>query len=225
MVVQLPRRYRGSFDPFDHRIRQRLTSGVRILDAGAGRNPTVPPDERPFDCTYVGIDADASELALAPRDAYTETIASDLRVRRPDLVGHFDLVVSAHTLEHIAPLHPVLVNIHAYLRPGGVFVALLSGTFGAHGLANRVLPERIGARFIQRNPDSKFPASYDRCYHGGLARLLRDWSEVTITPLFVDAHYFSFSPALQRVFLMYEDWACRGGHANLASHYILDASR
>src|SRR4051794_27696194 len=54
---QLPPRYLEPWSAqFDACIQPLLFPGVRILDAGAGRKPTIPPELRPRDCYYVGVD-------------------------------------------------------------------------------------------------------------------------------------------------------------------------
>ena len=154
---------------------------------------------------------------------------ADAAERLPDLEGKFDLVTGFHVLEHVRPLTGALDNLRAYLRPGGRLVAMLSGAFAAFALANRLLPDRIGKaamkRLMGRDPETVFHAYYDGCWYGALERSLAPWSHAEIVPIFQGAEYFNFSPPLRRTYLAYENWAARGRHLNLATHYLVEASR
>jgi SAM-dependent methyltransferase len=206
-----------------------LEPGFAILDIGAGRMPTLLPEERPAECRYVALDRSADELDLAPSGVYDDTVVADARRQVARLAGGFDLVVSCHVLEHVKPVGPFLGAAHSYLKPGGRFISLFSGAFSAHGLANRLLPSRVERRLVGRltgrDPDTVFHAHYDRCWPTALERLLHEWRAVEIVPFFVDAQYFAFSRPLQRLFVDYENWAMQARHRSLASHFIVDAER
>lgn len=55
--------------------------------------------------------------------------------------------------------------------------------------------------------------------------MLRDWAAVEILPAWGGAVYFRFSRSLQSVYLAYEEWARIGAHRNLATHYLVAATR
>lgn len=226
----LPERYCGEWrGPFDARIACALRPGVHILDVGSGRNPSLAPAHRPPGCHYAELDISAAELGRAAPGSYDERWVQDVTDRVPELEGRFDLIVSWQVLEHVKPLDRALANLHAYLRPGGRLVALFSGTFSAFGLMNGVVPRRIGVWMLQmcmhRDPETVFPAHYHRCWHGAVQRMLAPWAETEIVPLYVGAVYLGFSGLLQRLYLVYEDWAVRGSHRNLATHYLVTAVR
>jgi len=199
-----------------------------VLDVGGGRKPSIPIQMRPTRVVYVGLDANAVELSLAG-DAYTRSIVSDVCRYDPQLDGLFDVIVSTHTLEHVRPLHAALDNLHTYLKPDGVLVALFSGTFAPHAIANRIVPHRVArtlaGRTTSRPTDTVFPAHYDGCYAGSLRRMFDDWSRLDLTPLYVGAHYLRSVPWIQRLYLRYETRACAHQHENLASHYVIVAYR
>ncbi len=75
-----------------------------------------------------------------------------------------------------------------YLQPGRHMVAVLSGSFSAFGLVNRLLPDRVGRRLAARtlriDEHCVFPAHYDRCTDRALTRLLTPWSTVEIESRF-----------------------------------------
>ena len=57
------------------------------------------------------------------------------------------------------------------------------------------------------------------------ARLLAPWSRWEIVPRYYGAMYLSFAPMLEGLYVIYENWAERGGHRNLATHYLVSAWR
>ena len=210
--VTLPDRYHRNWrQPFDDAINQRLEPGCSVLDIGSGRHPAIAQGDRPESVRYVGLDLSRSELIEAGPDAYTETIAADATSLQPQLQGQFDLAISWQVLEHVKDLEVTVGNVRRYLKPGGLFVALFSGSWSAFGVINRVLPHWLGARIVDRtmkrteNNVPVFPAYYDRCTSKALEPLFSNWSEAEISPLFNGAGYFSFFPPLQRVYLSYEN--------------------
>lgn len=227
----LPPRYQDDvwLQPFRDAVHEAIATGATVLDIGAGRRPTVPAAGRPPACTYVGLDISRSELNMAPDDAYDETLAGDVTIYQRELEGRFDLIVCWQVLEHVKPLRTALENIRSYLRPSGRFVGQLSGTFSPFGLVNRAIPHRAAVtvlhRFLGRDPESVFPAYYDKCWYSALVDLGRDWHEFRVDPRYAGATYFGFSRTLQRAYLSYEEWTLRNEHRNLATHYLLVGQR
>lgn len=214
--------------PFRPRIESALRPGLRILDVGAGARPMLSPYDRPEGCTYVGFDVAADELLKAPEGSYDEIVVGDVCRLEPDLVGQFDLVLSWLTMEHVKPVPDALYNLSRYQRPGSRFLGYLAGSFSAHAVLNRVVPQRMAKYALRkamgREPDSVFRAHYDRCWHSALTPIAdRAWSQAEIVPVFTGGFYFDFSPFVLAPFLAYEEWAYTGGHRNLAAYYIIDA--
>lgn len=231
-MPQFPDRYRQDWQaPFYAHVRERLWEGAEVLDIGSGRIPTVLPQDRPARVKYVGLDLSASELAEAGPGAYDETVVGSASDHVSSLDARFDLAVSWQVLEHVKPLPDAMSNVHQYLKPGGDFVALFSGSWSAFAVINRVLPDRIGlplvAKLNSREQMNRpvFPAYYDRCWASALRRMLSAWSTVSLTPLYQGARYFNFSPRVQAAYLRYEDFAMRRGLENLATHYLLVATK
>jgi len=216
---------------FDDPIRERIAAGSAVLDIGSGRHPAIEPSDRPDGVRYVGLDLSREELDAAGDGAYTETIAADATTLRPDLAGQFDLVISWQVLEHVRDLEATIRNIRGYLKPGGLFVALFSGSWSAFGVINRVLPNRVGSKLVDRamkrteNNVPVFPAYYDRCSHRALVPLFAEWRMAEIEPLYNGAGYFAFAPPLQKAYLAYENQIERRRVANLATHYLVIAER
>lgn len=230
LARRLPDRYaEGHREMFDAKARPLLVPGARVLDVGAGRAPTFPPGDRPPGCTYVGLDLLPGELDAAPPGSYDETVASDVTVPVPALVDRFDAVLSWQVLEHVKPLGGALENLRRYLRPGGQLVAQFSGTFGLFGLLSRLVPAKVTPALLEKMFDrprsTTFPAYYDRCWASALTELGRCWSSFEVIPRHEGAGYFAFSRHVQASYLAYEEWAARNGHANLASYYLVVATR
>ena len=225
---KLPSRYaedwEGSFYRF---MGSRRYDAANILDVGSGRRPAVSPALRPAGCCYVGLDVSLTELALAPPSSYDEMVCDDLTQIRSDLVGRFDLIVSWQVLEHVPHPDVALNHLRAYLSERGRLVALLSGRYSCFGLANRVVPNRLGHRLgalvTRREPDTVFDAHYRDCYYDGLARMLSGWSRIDIHPRYRGETYFRFWRPMHRAYLGYESWAQRADLRNLATHYFVVA--
>jgi SAM-dependent methyltransferase len=225
-----PARYAEEWKgPFNERVEQALRPGIRILDVGSGRKPTVEPAARPPGCVYIGLDLSSAELDAAPPGSYDETFVGDIVDFRSELADRFDLIVSWQVFEHVRPMRHALENVRRYLRPRGLFVAHLSGRYSAFGLANQLIPHSVAVwamkRLLKRDPASVFPAYYDRCSYTGLRNSLTRWSQVEVLPRYKGGGYFSFSTPLQRAYLVYENWAHRRERRNLATHYLICARR
>ncbi|MEA2409167.1 MAG: hypothetical protein QOE69_3286 [Thermoleophilaceae bacterium] len=227
---ELPRRYDDFWDgPFREELARHLRPGVRILDVGSGAVPTIPPEERPADTHYVGLDISQHELDRAPAGSYDHTVVADLTEVVPELCDDFDLVVSFQVLEHVRPLDRAIENMRRYLRPGGGMVSRLSGGRSVSALLNRAVPHRVAValevRLRGREPESVFPAEYDRCTHSALTEMLAPWSEANVIPQHTGAYYFKFLRPLQALYLGYEEWALRGDRKDVAVYYVLSARR
>ena len=229
-MSELPARYQERWEaPFEARLQDALRPGMSILDVGAGRRPTIEPGARPAGCRYVGLDISRAELDAAPPDSYDETWVADVTQRVPELDGRFDLILSFQVLEHVKPLDSAFENFRAYLRPGGKFVGQFSGTFSFFGLASRVIPHRLTrwllSNLTDRPTDTIFPAHYHRCWDREIRRMLRPWARVEIVPRYTGAAYLARIPVLQALYLAYENWAVRTAQRDLATHYLVDATR
>jgi SAM-dependent methyltransferase len=163
--------------------------------------------------------------------AYDREIVADAATPIPGLVGTIDLAVSWQVFEHVASLEAVLRNTHAYLKPGGTLVSLFSGRWGAYAVLNRLLPARVGVPVVTRIGQRRarnapvFSAHYDSCSFAAVRRLTAGWGAAELTPYYRGAVYFRFSRPLMRAYLAYENAVERVGWADVATHYLLVATR
>jgi SAM-dependent methyltransferase len=207
-----------------------LEPGMKILDVGSGAGPAVPLQSRPAGTTYTGLDISAAELEKAGPGAYDETLVADIVEHRPELDGRFDLVISFFVLEHVKPVDAALENMRRYLKPGGQLVAELAGGRSPSGIANRLVPHWLAKLllkvFLREDPERVFPAHYDRCHQSALVRIMSSgWQSSEVRPLYVGAPYVRFSRLLMGLFVAYEEWTFRRARDDLATYYLLLATK
>jgi hypothetical protein len=106
-------------------------------------------------------------------------------------------------------------------------VTQLSGGYSAFAIASRVVPRRLVRPVLRilagRAKETVFPTQYDRCSRSELEEILRAWSKAEIAARYEGAGYFRFSRPLQALYLGYEELTI--GHPNLATHYVISATR
>jgi SAM-dependent methyltransferase len=223
-------RYREDwFGPFREAIQPELRPDVVVIDVGGGRTPAIPRSDLPPGATYIGLDVSERELSAAPAGSYDRVVVADVTTQQVELRDCANLVVSFQVLEHVAPIDEAFANIQSYLRPGGLFVAQLSGRRSVFALINRAIPHRLAKlmmkRLLRHDPEKVFPARYDRCTYSAIARMLEGWPSFRIIPRYIGAGYFRFLPPLQALYLHIEDLLVRGNHRDMATHYLVTARR
>jgi SAM-dependent methyltransferase len=215
-------------DVFAVRLAPYLHAGVRILDIGAGASPTVPPAERPPKTVYVGLDRSADGLRSADPGAYDEALIQDIRTPL-EREAWFDLAVSWQVFEHVRGLDLVIENARRALKPGGALVAQLSGSNAIFSQAARIIPHRARTwamrHWLDHDHEGKFPLEHERRTAGRLEQLLRPWSTAEIVPYYRGATYLGAWRLLQRAYLRYENAIARRDMRNLATHYLVIATR
>jgi SAM-dependent methyltransferase len=226
----LPPRYDLPWkEPFDELVSKELRSGIQVLDVGCGRNPSLNVEFRPLGCQWVALDISSTELKKAPPGSYDSLVIANVECPIPELMERFDLIVSWQVLEHVRYLDQGLHNLHSYLRPKGRLVAMVSGQFAFFALVNKVLPHRVVAaamhHLLGQPPESVFPAHYTHCTYSALHRLLSDWHDVEVVPLFRGGPYLRFSAPLQKAYIAYENLVVRKDWRDLATHYLIAATK
>jgi SAM-dependent methyltransferase len=229
LAGHLPARYDHRLqDVFLAQVDALMRPGVRILDIGSGRAPTIPPYDRPAGCRYVGTDIDPDELAAAPAGSYDLEVAADATKPLP-IDERFDVILSWQVLEHVDSMAATLQAFHGALDEGGTLVAQLTGSRAVFALLARALPHRARVlamtRLLGHAEEEKFPTRYDACTDKALRALLADWSHVEIIPFYRGGSYFLFSRPLLRAYLAYENAVAKRGIPALATHYLVVATR
>ena len=173
-----------------------LWPGMRILDVGAGGDPTLPESIRPAGTYYVGIDEDAAELERAAH-RYDATIVSDITRHDPALDEQFDLVVSWQVFEHVRSPRLAYDNIHRYLKPGGMYGGRLTARNAWFAILNRLLPisftRWLLGKASGRCPDSVFKAYYQDATIARLRAIFGEWASHEIWVEYDGREYFQFS--------------------------------
>lgn len=204
-----------------------LDTGAVVLDIGSGRKPAIPIAQRPECCRYIGLDLSGSELAIAGPGAYSETVVAPVEQFLPALVDQVDVAVSWQVLEHVESTATAIDNVHRYLKPGGVFVAMLSSRNAAFAAINRVIPESVGKfameKLLRRPPDTVFRAKYDDCTYSELQPHFKNWRDVEIESHFRGAAYFRFLRPAQSAYLAYENRMLERENLDRATHYLVRA--
>ena len=223
--TELPARYQVPWrSAFVARALDHCRPGMTIVDLGGGDSPTLPPGVRPASTTYIGLDPDAGDLGRGHYDRRIVAGASDWQ---PDLAGTVDLIVAWNVLEHVPDMTSAMACLHAYLKPGGVFLARCAGRWAVFAIASRMIPHGLRlqmlSRLIDEPAEDHFPTCYDGCTFRDFDRCFHEWSEHEITPLYRGGGYFAFSRPLQRAYLAYEAWVM--GAPQLATHYDIRAVR
>lgn len=224
----LPARYHEDWlEPFLAPALDALPDGGQVLDVGAGAKPVITPELRPPSTVYVGLDIDGTEMHKAPAGSYDEVVVADIADPPDELTDRFDVVVSWQVLEHVESMARSIEGARRCLKPGGVFVAQLTGGNAWFALANRVVPDAVAQRamkrLLKREPDSVFHANYDASTYSKLVELLAAWRSVAIEPRFSGASYLTFSRPLARLYVGVENRLVARDARNWATHYLIVA--
>ena len=139
----------------------------RILEIGAGANPTLPIDfvhASQLDYTT----NDISELELTKAHPGYHRLLLDLGCASlPQLVvGKYDFIFSRMVNEHVKNGERYYRNIHAMLEPGGITAHWFSTLYALPFLVNRLVPDQLSDKLLDtfaprdRYGHEKFPAYY-----------------------------------------------------------------
>jgi ubiquinone/menaquinone biosynthesis C-methylase UbiE len=195
--------WRPATEVYEYLIRQKLRTGMRVLDLGCGRGGVL---EQLGDAVShpVGLDPDVISLrehriAGLPRAA---AMADSIPLRDSCV----DVLVCSWVLEHVADPMRVFGEIRRVLRPGGYSVFLTPNATSPIALMNRVLrplQQTLVPRLYGRAEADTFPVLYRANTLRQLAALakgagLRVESIVRVA----DPTYLAFNPLLFRLSMM-----------------------
>jgi SAM-dependent methyltransferase len=115
--------------------------GGRVLDLGCGGGIPVAHDLAALGHAVVGVDGSAQQVVRARRNVPRATFLEADMCEVAFEVGSFHAVGAFYSITHIPPTQqgPLIANIAAWLKPGGIFVA----SFGS-GAAGEWTGEWLG---------------------------------------------------------------------------------
>lgn len=178
-----------------------LAPGLRVLDLGAGRHPSISRETKErLGLHVVGVDISKEELDAAPDGSYDEAIVSDVTaLSRP---GSADLVLSRALTEHLRETEAMWERIHEALAPGGKTLHFIPNGKAFFARLNRALPHELKRKILfSIYPEAEthlgFEAFYDRCSPSETRDLLRrrGFRDVRIHPYYSSNYFAFFLPA------------------------------
>jgi SAM-dependent methyltransferase len=127
--------------------------GGRVLDLGCGAGVPVARDLAALGHAVVGVDGSAQQILRARRNVPKATFIEMDMCEVAFEVGSFDAVGAFYSITHVPPIQqgPLIANIAAWPKPGGMFVA----SFGV-GAAGEWTSEWLGTTmFFGHNGESE----------------------------------------------------------------------
>ena len=99
--------------------------GGRVLDLGCGAGIPVARDLTALGHAVIGVDGSAQQVVRARRNVPSAVFLEADMCEVTFEVGSFDAVGAFYSITHIPPTQqgPLIANIAAWLKPGGIFVA------------------------------------------------------------------------------------------------------
>jgi len=189
--------WRPATEVYESLIRERVRSGVRVLDLGCGRGGVLEQLGAAID-QPIGIDPDARSLVEhrlrdLPRAAATADAI-------PLQAASVDCIVCSWVLEHVADPQRVFSEVARCLRPNGAFIFLTPNARSLISLINRALrpvQHTLVPRLYGRTEADTFPVLYRA---NSKARLDQLAERAGLMPdrfyQIPDPSYLAFTPAL-----------------------------
>jgi SAM-dependent methyltransferase len=136
-----------------HLIEGLPAGGGRVLDLGCGAGIPVARDLTALGHAVIGVDGSAQQVVRARRNVPSAAFLEADMCEGTFEVGLFDAVGAFYSITHIPPTQqgPLIANIAACLKPGGIFVA----SFGS-GAAGEWTGEWLGTTmFFGHNSEAE----------------------------------------------------------------------
>jgi SAM-dependent methyltransferase len=99
-----------------------IPEGARVLDVGCSTGNFGAALEQLKNCTVVGVDLNADDIAEAATRITTALVLDITAKGVVEALGKFDVVLFADVIEHIPDPRAALRAVHGFLRPGGFIV-------------------------------------------------------------------------------------------------------
>ena len=138
-LSQTFRRFDGSSEIVGRLINGLSAAGRgRVLDLGCGAGIPVARDLTALGHAVVGVDGSAQQVARARRNVPKATLIEADICEVAFEVGSFNAVRAFYSITHVPGTYqgPLIANIAAWLKPGGIFVAALDQAQRARGPVN-----------------------------------------------------------------------------------------
>ncbi len=187
-------------------IREHVTPGNRLLDAGCGRYLEFSK-EFSNDVQVVGIDL---EPALdTHNDSSPFGVRGDLE-QLPFPPNSFDLIISRSVVEHLSNPGRVFREFHRILRPGGKVILSTPNKYDYVSILASLTPYRLHRVMVSKilgvSEDDVFPTLYRA---NTLSTLSKQLTAAGLIETRLDAinhypAYLMFSPFLFRLGVLYE---------------------
>ncbi len=191
----------GMADFADRVLPDLIRPGMRVLDVGGGKRPSIDVGKKKeLGLWVVGLDLSEQELNRAPSGAYDQIVVGD--VARASIPGQFDLILSNTVLEHVADTRLAMSNLASAMKEGAIMAHLVPCRYALFAVINRMLGKRLAKKvlyciFPERRELSGFDAFYDQCVPSKMRRICedRDLEIVEITPYYHSNYFIFFAPA------------------------------
>lgn len=197
---------------------------VNVVDVGAGQAWHFPLHYKQwYGIRLIGLDIDAAEMQ--PNHALDEKVECDVSDRIPLPDASADLFMVHSGIEHFPNNERFLENALRVLRPGGFIVAQFPSRYAPFVLANRLLPESVSRRILDKAMGERakllgFRAHYDRTDYAAFRSMSRKvgFEEVYHLPGYCSSAYCEFFLPLFALSYMYDALTFTLGIRQLASY-------
>jgi ubiquinone/menaquinone biosynthesis C-methylase UbiE len=187
-------------------IRQHVSPGTRLLDAGCGHYLEFSR-ELADTVEVVGVDLEEQLDTRNRRSPYA--IRADLE-HLPFPSNYFDVVISRSVVEHLTDPPRVFRELHRVLKPGGKVILSTPNKWDYISVAARLTPyswhRALVSKMLGVSEDDVFPTLYRANTLSKLRQELRaaGLNEKTLRAVGHYPAYLMFSPVLFRIGMLYE---------------------
>lgn len=195
-VIRYPPNSTGCLYPYE--ARSMFMAAKVIGDVGGGKKPySIVANLSTGGKIYIGMDIDASELALAPEGVYSETAIVDICSPNISFKNRFDLIICRSTLEHVRNSEAAIAGLYTLLAPGGRCFVKVPCRRALFAQINLLLPNSVKKKLLHSIfPDKRgdgFPVFYDRSYPSAIRLIAKQQGmEVLAERRHYRSTYFSF---------------------------------
>jgi ubiquinone/menaquinone biosynthesis C-methylase UbiE len=192
--------WRPATEVYEALIRERLRSGLTVLDVGCGRGGVL---EQLGEAVSMPMGLDPDPVSLREHRLPNLARAAGKADALPLRDNSVDIVTCSWVLEHLTDPGSVFREIRRVLRPGGAFVFLTPNARSLIVIANRILrplQRLLVPRLYGRAEADTFPVQYRANTPSRISKLAREAGlQIDQIRLIEDPTYLAFSPVLFRL--------------------------